>query len=212
MATNISGPVRLPDGSIPTHGRVIFRLLGPILGGEVVAAATISAPIVAGAIDVDLEAVAGGTPYAVAVEHWSATEHRLVTTALPNVVPSGEAGPVTIAEIAAVPIPPSARSEATWKRGDTINIGGQWLDEHGRPLSLVGLTVTAALLGPDSETRALMVNVANAAAGLLEISLAASLSAALPLGAHRIDVKMTSGARVMRTQTGTIHIIQEVTP
>lgn len=212
MATNVAGPVLLPDGSSPMHGRVLFRLLSPIIGGSVVASATVIAPITAGEIDVDLQAEAGGTPYAVAVEHWSAAEGRLVTTPLPNVVPTGAAGPVTLAQIAAVTVPASAGNEASWKRGDTISIGGQWLDEHGRPLNLSGLTIAAALRGPDGVVRALAAVLTDAASGLIEISMTAALSAALPLGAHAIDVKITNGARVSRTQTGTIHIIPEVTP
>lgn len=214
MATQIAGPVRLPDGTVPAHGRVIFRPKnGAILGPTLVSGGAVVAPINgAGTIDVEIVGRAGGTPYLVAVEHWSDVENRLVTTPLPDVVPTTAPGPFTLADLAAVSIPRGASSEATWKRGDTINIGGQWIDEFRRPVDLTGMTVTAAMRGPDDVTRPLSVNVSAAAEGLLEISMTAGQSAQLPLGAHAIDVKITSGARVSRTQSGTIHIVREVTP
>ncbi|MDK8871483.1 hypothetical protein [Paracoccus sp. SSJ] len=214
MATQIAGPVRLPDGTIPAHGRVIFRPKnGGIVGATTVSGGAVIAPISgAGAIDVELVGRAGGTPYTVAVEHWSDVENRLVTTMLPDVVPTGAAGPFTLADLAAVEIPRDARSEAIWKRGDTINIGGQWIDEFGRPVDLAGKTVAAAMRGPDGVTRTLSVSVSDAAKGLLEISMPAGQTALLPLGPHAVDVKITNGARISRTQSGTINIVREVTP
>lgn len=214
MATQIAGPVRLPDGTIPAHGRVIFRPKnGGIVGATTISGGPVVAPISgAGMIDVELVGRAGGVPYTVTVEHWSEAENRLVTTMLPDVVPTGAAGPFTLMDLVAVEIPRDARSEATWKRGDTINIGGQWIDEFGRPVDLTGMTVSAAMRGPDGITRPLTVHVSDAVKGMLEISMSAGLSAQLPLGPHAIDVKVTSGARVSRTQSGTINIDKEVTP
>ena len=214
MATQIAGPVRLPDGTIPAHGRVIFRPKnGGIVGATTISGGAVVAPISgAGMIDVELVGRAGGVPYTVAVEHWSEAENRLVTTMLPDVVPTGASGPFTLMDLVAVEIPRDARSEATWKRGDTINIGGQWIDEFGRPVDLTGMTVSAAMRGPDGITRLLTVHVSDAVKGMLEISMSAGLSAQLPLGAHWVDVKVTSGVRISRTQSGTIHIVREVTP
>lgn len=214
MATTIAGPVRMPDGTIPTHGRVIFR---PRLGGyvgspAVTAGAVVAAISSAGAISVVLEGRADGTPYAVVVEHWSVADQRMVSTPLPDVVPTGAAGPFTLADLAAVDVPRCATNENTWKRGDTISIAGQWIDHHRRPLDLTGYAIAAAMRGPDNVTRDMLVTVTAAATGLLSIGMSAAETALLPLGDHLIDVKARIGARVARTQTGIIHIAEEVTP
>lgn len=214
MATQIAGAVRLPDGTLPTHGRVIFRPRdGGRAGPPVISGAAVIAPISpAGAIDIELEAATTGTPYMVLVEHWSDGAAKLVQTALPDIVPTGLPGPFTIADLAVIAIPQGATSRATWKRGDTISIGGQWIDQHQRPLDLTGMAVTAAMRGPDDVIRPMAVTMIDAADGLLEILMSASTSAGLPIGEHAIDVKITVGVRVARTQTGFITIVPEVTP
>ena len=212
MATTIAGPVRLPDGTIPTHGRVIFEARQPIIDETLVLRGPVIAPISgAGVIDVDLEADAEGTPYAVTVEYWSPVQHRLISQALPDVVPTGT-GTGTLADFAAVTVPAGAPREIRRKRGETITLGALYVDRFGRPISLTGVSVAAAMRGPDGVTRALSIAVISAAEGTFEIAMAAGATASLPLGPHDIDVKFSVGTLVVRTLTATIHIDQEVTP
>jgi len=212
MATTIAGPVRLPDGTLPTHGRVIFEARQPIVDETLVLRGPVVAPISgAGAIDVDLEADAEGTPYAVTVEYWSPVQNRLISQTLPDVVPTGT-GTGTLADFAAVPVPVAAPREIRRKRGDTITLPALYVDRFGRPISLTGVSVAAALRGVDGITRGLTIGIISAADGTFEIAMAAAASAALPLGPHALDVKFTVGTVVVRTLTATIHIDQEVTP
>ncbi|PTX39405.1 hypothetical protein IQ03_04976 [Gemmobacter caeni] len=210
MATTVAGPVRLPDGSQPAHGRVLFTPRAPIVGSPVVTTSPVAATITAGAISIDLQGAADGSRYAVAVEHWSAVEGRLLTTDLPDIVVT-DSGSVTIADAVALDVPEGPQ-EHRIKRGDSLSLGCIYADALGRPKSLTGITVTSALRGPDGVTRALIVTVLDAAAGQFEITLAPAQTAALPLGAHAWDMKFAVGGRVYRTLTDTIHIDQEVTP
>lgn len=212
MATTIAGPVILPDGTNPAHGRVIFEARAPILGDAAVLRGPVVATIASGAISVDLEAEAGGTPYAVTVEYWSAALGQLVRQPLPDVVPTGAAGPFTLADLATLTTGASGSRSLSLKRGDSLSLPGIWVDQHGRPLDLTGVTIASALLGPDAVTRPLGVAVLDAATGRFELSMLAVDTAALPLGGHQIDIKFTVGARVVRTLTASITLLHEITP
>ncbi|HMT45505.1 MAG TPA: hypothetical protein PKE59_00160 [Novosphingobium sp.] len=212
--TTVTGSMELPDGTTPRLGRVIFTLTGwarnaphLFVKGSVDVAAGAD-----GSFSVSLQTTDDlDVEYDVVFSHHDTSLNRDVSTPVGRIlVPAS--GPVTLASLLPVRIPAGAKPEATFKRGDTINMGGQWLDGNDRPLDLTGLTLSCAMMGPDGVTRPLMLIVLDAAAGLTEITLAASDSAALPLGLHQIDVKLSSGARVSRTQTGFINIIEEITP
>lgn len=211
MPTQITGPVRLPDGSELLHGRVIFTPKAPILAENVVLSGAVIAPIVSGQIDITLEAVSTGTPYSVLAEHWSDLT-GLVRTALPDVIPDGSAGPFSIIDLAATRIPAGATNETSFKRGDTISLGGKWIDSFGRSIDLTGYLVSAAMRGPDGLIRSMLVSAPSLTEGEIELTMAADESTDLPIGRHQVDVKIQLGVRVMRTQTGFINILQEVTP
>jgi hypothetical protein len=210
MATTVAGPVRLPDGSQPSHGRVLFAPRAPIVGSPVVTTSPVAAKITAGAISIALEGAADGSRYAVAVEHWSAVEGRLLTTDLPDIVVT-DSGTVTIADVVALDVPEGPQ-EHRIKRGDSLSLGCVYADRLGRARPLTGITATSSLRGPDGVTRALVVTVLDEAAGEFEVSMAPSQTAALPLGPHAWDIKFAVGGRVDRTVTDIVHIDQEVTP
>ncbi|WP_312529441.1 hypothetical protein [Paracoccus sp. (in: a-proteobacteria)] len=212
MPTTISGPVLLPDGSNPQHGRVIFTARRARLAGSVVVPAPIAVPITAGAISVALQGEAEGFPYAVSVEYFSAAHNRVLVSPLPDIVVSAEATG-TLISLAAVSIPTDAASAVRIKRGDTLNLPFIWLDRNNRPISHAGVTISSALLGPDGQRRNLTVSkIAPATSGAVELAMSAGLTAQLPLGAHHIDIKFSTGARVLRTITGQIIVDQEITP
>lgn len=212
MATRIAGPVRLPDGTNPTHGRVIFEAREMQVSDSAVLRGPVIAEITAGAIDISLVGEVNGTRYSAAVEYWSYGEQRMLRQALPDVVVTGT-GTGTLGDFATVIIPSDAGGEAGWKRGDTIEITGIWLNEHDRPHDLDGVTITSSVLGPDGTKRDLSVALdSNTKSGRFELSATAAETADWPLGEHRIDVKFSrSGGRVSRTVTGTIIIEQEIT-
>lgn len=212
MAIQIAGPVRMPDGTIPAHGRVIFTARAPILGGTLVTTGPVVAQIDgAGDIDITLQAEASGTPYGVTVEYWSDVEGRLIAAALPDIVPSVGAGPVTIADLTAEVII-GALDAHRIKRGSTLDLPCRFVDQHIRLLPLTDLTVTSALRGPDGVTRALTVTVSDPDGSDFEVSMSHIQTALLPLGTHGWDIKFSTGARVLRSITGQIIIEQEVTP
>lgn len=211
MATEIAGPVRLPDGTIPAHGKIIFRRKEAQISDGVVLTAPVSANIDgAGDFTITLAAASSGTPYSVIVVYWSAVENRLLSCPLPDVVPTGAAGPVTLAGIAAHVLP-DVPSEHRVKRGSTLILPCRLLDKNARPQPLTGLTIASDLRGPDGETRPFTVAVLDSATGDFEVLMTAAQTALLPLGGHAWDIKFSTGARVDRTITGTIIIEQEVT-
>ena len=212
MATTIAGPVILPDGTNPAHGRVIFEARAPILGASAILRGPVVAPITDGEISIELEGAADGTPYAVTVEYWSEARAQLIRQPLPDIVPTGASGPFTLADLATLIAGAGIADHLTLKRGDSLSLPGVWVDQHGRPLDLTGVTIASALLGPDAVTRPLGVAVLDAAAGRFELSMLAVDTAALPLGGHQIDIKFTVGARVARTLTASITLMQEITP
>lgn len=211
MATTVAGPVVLPDGTAPAHGRVIFTLRGSIGGSTLIITAPVAAPIVDGEISVALEGAAEGTAYGVVAEFWATASAALIRVQLPDIVITGT-GTGTIADYAVASIPDGARARIEWKRGDTISWPVQMLDELRRPLSLTGSTVASALQGPDGVVRALSVAVTDAATGWIEVALGALAASGLPLGHHAWDIAVTTGSVVTRTPSATVIILEEVTP
>lgn len=212
MGSTIAGPVILPDGTNPAHGRVIFEARAPILGASAILRGPVVAPITDGEISIELEGAADGTPYAVTVEYWSAAKAQLIRQSLPDVVPTGAAGPYTLADLATLTPDAGSADHLIIKRGDSLSLPVVWVDRYGRPLDLTGVSVASALLGPEGVVRPLGVEVLDAATGSFEIAMLAVDTAALPLGEHQIDIKFAVGARVVRTLTASITLLQEITP
>lgn len=204
MTTIVSDTVVLPNGAVPSNGHIYFTCLEA--PNEATLATVVTAPLGAtGAFSVPL----AGAPYAVRVEHWA--DGRLWINNLPNVVPSGT-GTATLADISAVPIPANTTDTLCIKRGDTLDVSPQMLNEWGRPIPLSGVNVASSVLGPDGVRRNLTVSKLDAAKGILQIVAAASATALWPLGKYQWDVKFRNGTTVDHTKTGTIIVEQEITP
>lgn len=206
--TQVVGPVVMPDGEVPAHGRITFeRLATGVDGGSIITRGPVEAVLDgSGNFEVELQSEAAGTPYRVTVSYWSAARNRLVTEVLANAVPSGQAGPVTHDAIAAVSIPAQAGDTVTIRQGDSLNLALQHLDGNDRPLATTGLTFTSWIERAGDAAVPLTVTVINAGAGTLEFTLSAGVIAALPTGTYAWVVRMTNGVRV-RNMTGRINIL-----
>lgn len=212
--TTVTGTMELPNGATPHRGRVIFTMTGwakdaPhlfVAGSVDVAVASdgsFSAQLQS-TDDLDVE-------YDVVFSHVDLATSKDVSTQVGRIlVPSS--GPVTLASVLPVRIPGGASNQHRLKRGDTLSLAGICLDENGRRQNLSGISVSSALRGPDGATRSLVVTIVSAAAGEIEISLSAAQSALLPVGIHTMDVKFSSGVRVVRTLDAQITVEAEVTP
>lgn len=213
MATTVTGTVRLPDGASPLHARIVLTADAPVIGAVIIPRGPV---VVAIGIDsswsVALEAEARGTPYSGVLEYWSTAENRLIQDSLGRIVPTGAPGPFAWDDLAALALPQKATRSVQIKRGDTLSWMMRWLDDHGRPLSLAGVTVSASLRGPDDVLRPLTVTKTTPDGSDFEVLYPHMLTEALPLGGHQVDVKFATATRVLRTVTGSIEIIREVTP
>ena len=208
----ITGPVFDQTGANPLDATIEFRLrtnprdpAGVVLRGSTVV--KVSA---AGAFSTALYASDSGSTYDVIQRHRPYLGAELVERDIgPIHIVGGETR--WLGALLPVRIAPEARDSHRIKRGDTLNIAGVWLDAHGIPIPTAGVAISSALLGPDRATRALTVTKL-AGAGEFELSMAAVATALLPLGTHQIDIKFSTGARVVRTLTGRVIVDQEITP
>ena len=109
--TRVFGPVTLPSGEVPAHGRIRFTLRGwDVDGDTIVPGTTIEATLdAAGLLDVNLWASLSGArelAYGVEIIWWSAALRSLARQALPDIaVPAG--ADVKISDLLSIPVPPS---------------------------------------------------------------------------------------------------------
>lgn len=211
--TTVTGTLELPDGTTPHLGRVIFTMAGwAKTSPELFVNGSVDVPAASnGTFSVALQTTEDlGVEYDVVFSHFDLARNKEVRTAVGRItVPSS--GPVTLASLLPVRLPNGAGASYEHKRGDTLNIAVQMLDETGRPLSLTGSSAASALKGPDGVVRSLSVAVINAASGWLEVAMSALETADLPLGPHVWDIRVTTGSVVRSTPSATITMIDEVT-
>lgn len=209
MPTIITGPVRLPDGTIPAHGRIIFRRRHPRIDSPLVVPGPVEALIgTDGSFEVTLDGEVEGTPYAVTVEYFDDTQYVLRSVLLPDAVPGQNVpGPVSLASVSAVPVPSSAGTAHVINQGETLDVGLQYLDENNRAASISDVEITSWLGRADTPRTNLSVAKTAAAAGQFEISLPAAQTELLR-GTYEWVIRMSAGARV-KIKTGTL-IVNEV--
>ncbi|MFC3059524.1 hypothetical protein [Paenirhodobacter populi] len=214
----MTGPVVLPDGSPAMDGTlVIFQLrswdktdTALVMRGPVIA------QVSAGVIDVELFTTSSGsigTVYDVSYRYSilnpvgpdRAVEQRVGPVAING------AGPYTLADLLPVRLPSDVSKAHRIKRGDTLSLGMQWIDENYHPIDLTGVTITSSLLGPDAAMRTLTVAFVSRPAGTFEVAMPSTQTALLPLGEHQIDIKATVGTVTRRSKTGTIIVERGIT-
>ncbi len=205
--STITGDLPLPDGTVTPGSYVEFTLMAADRETyHVVQPVTVSAPIgPGGGISVDLWPNGLGereTRYRVTANIVDPVRRRATPIDLGVIkVPVGGA---SIANLLPIRVA-GAKSEAAIHRGDSRTFALQWLNADGRPAVMSGFALSARLERGGVEVP-LGVAWISAAAGTLEITLSAAVSAGLPIGAHRLVVRATSGARVTSLR-GTINII-----
>ena len=201
MAT-ISGPVRLPDGTNPQHGRIIFRRTTPELGQGLTVPGPVEAIITGGVFTIDLNAVAEGAVYAVGVEYWDEVSQSLAHVGLPDIVVAGD-GPFTLAQVSTVQT--ATRDTYELHQGDTAVLPVTMLDANRRPVSLTDSTVSGWLERGDVRVP-VTVNKVTGSTGLVQMTITAPVSAGLALGLHTAVIQMRVGTQV-KTVRGKIKII-----
>lgn len=211
---NITGPVYDQTGAAPLDATIEFRLRNDPrdLSGTVLRGSTVVRVSDLGNFSTVLYASAGGSTYDVIQRHRPYLGAELVERDIgPIHITGGETR--WLAALLPVKVAPGASDTHRIKRGDTLSLPFIWLDARGVPISHDGVAITSSLHGPDGLLRALVVSkIAPAAAGMVELSMAAAMTALLPLGDHLIDIKFSTGARIVRTLTGRVIVDQEITP
>jgi len=109
LRTQITGPVRLPDGSTPPDGnKIIFTLTSwDKTDDAVIMHGPVEAQIESGAIDVSLHRVGTGlrqTAYRVDYVYHNAAARRWLTLSMGQIAPDGP-GPYDLADLLAIPAP-----------------------------------------------------------------------------------------------------------
>lgn len=205
MPTIITGPVQLPDGTIPSHGRLIFRRKQPRIASPLVVPGPIEARIGSnGSFSVSLDGELEGTPYSVTAEYWDYSGQALRLVDLPDAVAGRNvAGPVPLADISAIQMP--TRDGYELHRGDSASFAVTLLDGNDRPADITDSYVSA-WLERDSVITPMTAVKANAGAGVIELAIDAATSASLPLGAQLMVIRLAVGPRV-NTIRGNIKII-----
>ncbi|MCJ8139557.1 hypothetical protein [Falsirhodobacter halotolerans] len=198
MPTTITGPVRLPDGTIPAHGRLIFQRRMPGVGNGVTLAGPVAAALDGnGAFSVSLQGEASGTRYAVKVEYQNGLTSRLISDNLPDVVVTGS-GSSTLSAVSVVPIPQAASCHVI-EQGETLNVGAQYLDTNDRPVAINDVSITSWVTR-DGARQNLSVSKIDQAAGTFEISASAAITANLR-GTYQWNIRLAAGARVVIEET-----------
>lgn len=205
--TRITGPLVLPDGEVPRHGRVRFALPGAAAAGTVgLAPGPVTAVLDAdGEIDVQLQAsdaLDHPSAYAAHVTYYSEGLSRLHEAAIgPIWVPSDD---VTIGEVLPVRLPMAGGSQVDLVRGDSLRLALRPLDDRtGRFGSLSGVSASSWMRRGD-EAVTFSVTIAG---GIIEITAAPAVTATLSPGRYDWAVRLQQGA-VRRTWLGTI-LVQE---
>ena len=147
---NITGNVRLPDNSVPRNADIVFTLNAPIasFAVEAVIPAQVVAPIASGgAIDVSIAANIGAyhsTRYRMTVIEYVAPDKQVewrrhdlgmakITTA------------TTIGTLVPVDVNTRPYSPIVIRKGDTISMGLQSLNDEGARQDLSGVTIRAMM-------------------------------------------------------------------
>lgn len=110
----------------------------------------------------------------------------------------------------------------TLKRGDTWRVLWSWVDGDGAPIDLTGASAWAMvrtippegeegelLLEIDSDSAALVID---ATAGTVTMTVAAAVTALLPVGVHQTDLQLTyPDGTVQSSATLRVKILPDVT-
>jgi hypothetical protein len=213
LQVQVAGPVIAPSGLPPHAAKIEFRLRSYVTADDTLAVPQmVTANVIGGAINTALIGSPEGIVYDVDYVALLAGHRRRIPMGL--IVVDG-AGPFALADLVeqTVRIPLRVKAETSLKRGDTLSFGMIWVGEYNQRLDHGEVDISASLLGPDGVKRALEVEkLSPSSDGEVEVSMPASETALLPLGDHQIDIKFSLGARVSRTATGTITVLQEITP
>lgn len=213
LQVQVAGPVIAPSGLPPHAAKIEFRLRSYVAADDTLAVPQlVTANVIGGAINATLIGSAEGIVYDVDYVALLAGHRRRVP--MRHIVIDGS-GPFSLADLVdqTVRIPSRVKSETSIKRGDTLSLGMIWVGDFDQRLDHAGVDIAASLLGPDGVLRAMTVTkLTPATDGEVEITMAADETAALPLGTHQIDIKFSTVSRVSRTVTGTITVLQEITP
>ena len=214
--TTVTGNIEFPNGATPARAGVRFRLTGSDKnGGNLFLGVSEFTVESNGSFSADVQHTDGmdeRTFYEVAASYFDASTGQQANQLLGVVkVPQSETS-ITLASILPVPVPSNASSVYRVKRGDTISLGIQMLDQFGKPMNLAEYSVSARMRKGDGPLVAFGFAWAARAAGRFELTLSASISAGLEPGPYDFDIKFSTGVRVSRTLTGTIIIDPEVTP
>ncbi|RWR31362.1 hypothetical protein D2T31_05015 [Sinirhodobacter populi] len=216
--TAVAGAVARPDGSAALDGdKIVFtRRQAGASGGTMVMHGPVATIVSAGAISAVLSRDDDGRAvYDVSYHYWSSASRGWVSASIGPIVIDGP-GVYSLAKL--LPLRPTATMRRLiCKRGATLTIPLQIAATVApgvlMPQDLTGQAITAELRGPDGVDRPLGVVIsATPVDGKITLSMTPSQTAALPLGAHRWDVRRakTTG-QVQISPTGTVAIIEEIT-
>jgi len=212
--TTITGTVDFPGGATPARAFVRFQLASVDVSSPNVFVGASDFTVAAnGTFSAQVQSTDGmddRTLYEVTLHYFDQATGRDGVIHLGNIkVPEGD--PVVLADLLPVRFPGGASSTHRVKRGDTISLGLQMLDRYNRRMRLSGITVSASMrLGGGAEIPFAVV-IVDAALGLVEMTISAGISSSLALGAYDFDIKLSDGAHVGRTLTGTIIVDERVT-
>lgn len=214
--TTVTGTLEFPSGAAPARAVIRFRLIGPDKDGQNMFLGTSEFSVASSgsfsAAVQHTDNMAEQTFYEVTASYFNTESGQQVTRPLGIIKVPLSAESVTLGSLLPVKVPSDASNVHRVKRGDTIDLGLKMLDQYGRALDLTGFSIAASMRQGGGAPRALTVTRVSNPGGRFDLTLSASLSAALPLGPHDFDIKFSSGGRVSRTMTGTIIVEAEVTP
>lgn len=212
----ITGNVKLPDGTTPAFGTVVFSISGWAKDAPHIFAPDPVEVSVApnGDISAQLQSTSDKyVLYEVTLRYRRNLAAAEVSLSL-GYIEVGFLSSYVLADLLPVPVSAAnAVKELSFKRGDTLSIGAIITTRFGHPQNLETHTVEADLKGPDDVRRPLVVTVdTDPSTGRIWLSMDAEDSAELPLGEHSLDVKRTNSEGMVRhTPTISVSIREEIT-
>ena len=211
---NIVGNVRLPDNSIPRNADIVFTLTGAV-GSHVSTDAVIPAPITApianagGAISVSIAPNTGpwqNTRYRITVIEYAAPDkliewlrHELGVV---KITAGGNIGPLVPVTLVTKPYAP-----LIYRKGDTIALGMQSLNDDGTIASLSGVTIAARMRHAVTGVEVpLVVDNILPAQGLYRVFMADT--SALSVGNYLWNLSFTANGEKTSTDFNELRIVE----
>lgn len=210
----ITGNVRLPDNSVPRNADIHFTLSGPVgshVSTDAVVPASVVSPVAAsnGAVTVSVTPNVGpwqATRYSITVVEYTApdkmVEWRRHELGVVKITSGGNLGPLVPVQLATKPYAP-----LVYRKGDTIALGLQSLNDDGTIANLTGVTINAVM--KHAQTGAvtnLTVDNILPAQGLYRVFLASTAS--LSVGNYLWNISFTAGGEKTSTDFKELRIVE----